>query len=116
MNDQAHVDMTVLRMLQDVLEEGFAGLLMVFMRDSRAKLDSIRTGLAEADTDAVRSSAHTLKGSSANLGANPLAELCLTAEQQAREGNLDGLDELFARIEAEYQCVAAILEKRLEQL
>lgn len=115
MNEQAHVDMAVLEMLEEVLDEGFSGLLSVYLQDAQTKMASLQAGLEQGDADLVRSSAHSLKGSSANLGAQPLAELSLAVEQQAREGNLAGLDRLLEQIEAEFREVAAILERRMDE-
>lgn len=54
------------------------------------QLDARRAALAEAlrtrDHDALRATAHTLKSSSALLGADPLAEACAQVERQAIAG------------------------------
>lgn len=110
MNDQVHIDTATLDMLQDILDDGFAGLLDTYIDDSNQKIESLKEGLNEADSDKVRRSAHSLKGSSSNLGANPMAELCLCVEQRARDGSLDGLDDIVVQIEAEHRTVVGIME------
>lgn len=110
MKDQLHIDMATLEMLQEVLEGGFAGLLETYMEDSSEKVECLKAGMSQADSDLVRRSAHSLKGSSSNLGANALAELCLNVEQQAREANLEGLEEVVSQIEAEHQAVVGIMK------
>ncbi|MEX1033582.1 MAG: Hpt domain-containing protein [Cellvibrionaceae bacterium] len=115
MNDQQHIDPATLDMLEEVLEDGFIGLLETFIDDSRVKIVSLKSGLADANADVVRRSAHSLKGSSSNLGANPMAELCQRVEQQAREENLEGLDDIVEQIEAEYQHVETIMKEKMEK-
>jgi HPt (histidine-containing phosphotransfer) domain-containing protein len=50
----------------------------------------------------IRKAAHSLKSSSASLGAKILAELCRTLEQQARNGDLTQSHTLFQQAEVEY--------------
>ena len=56
----------------------------------RLELDSVRH---EADLGSLSMAVHTLKSSSASVGALRLSGLCATIEQAARHGRLDGLPE-----------------------
>ena len=58
---------------------------------ARAALADMRAALAAGDAEDLRRAAHTLKGSSASLGANDLADACRDVETAARDGRLDGL-------------------------
>src|SRR5690606_39821155 len=98
------------------LEDGFANLLETFLQDSSAKLQGLREALAAEDADGLRRNAHSLKGSSSNLGALQLADLSREVEQLAREGQIDGIGELLAQLDTEYQAVAAVMQERLAQL
>jgi hypothetical protein len=53
------------------------------------------------DPAAVKLVTHTLKSSSASVGALTLAALCATAEQALREDRLEGLPDLLDDLEAE---------------
>jgi histidine phosphotransfer protein HptB len=116
MNNQLHVDMATLDVLQEVLEDSFAGLLATYMEDSQARIESLKVGLLEADVDLVRRSAHSLKGSCSNLGANVMAELCCQVEQQACKDNLDGLHAIIEQIEREFRTVVRIMEDKMQSL
>jgi HPt (histidine-containing phosphotransfer) domain-containing protein len=73
----------------------------------------VRAGLAAGDHEAVRIAAHTLKSSSANLGAGALAEMCKQLEVAARAGTLGpGLPDAQA-LERTYQAVRAALEAEI---
>lgn len=72
---------------------------------------SIRAGLAAADNDKVRAAAHSLKSSSANLGANSLAELCKKLEMAARANALATDAPALPEVEAEYERVCVALQQ-----
>lgn len=108
-----HIDNATLEMLVDILEEGFATLVETFVTDSQFRFAEIRAGLAENDADAVRRAAHSLKGSSGNVGAQQLAELSQRIELAARDGKLAGLDQILAQLESEFLVVKTILSERL---
>ena len=55
--------------------------------------------------------AHTLKSSSANMGAAKLADLCCQLEAAAREGNLEIGPALFAEIRDEFDIVSTALAR-----
>jgi HPt (histidine-containing phosphotransfer) domain-containing protein len=70
-----------------------------------AQLDGRRAAIAEAlrthDRDALRAAAHTLKSSSALLGADPLAEACARVERGATAASGEPeLSALVAGVEA----------------
>jgi HPt (histidine-containing phosphotransfer) domain-containing protein len=52
-----------------------------------------------------------LKGSASNLGAKPMANLCLTMEKQAKQGDLTGMRSLLEQLEARAEAVRQILEE-----
>lgn len=109
-NTGDHIDMETLNMLKEVMEDGFVTLLETYIQDSKVRIDDIRSALAAGDGETVRRAAHSLKGSSGNLGANRMAALCLDVENKGREGQLDGLDIDLSTIETEYKKVSSIMQ------
>ena len=57
-------------------------IIQVYLKITPDTLEKMDAGVAEGDTEQVAQAAHSLKGSSAQLGAEQLAELC---EQLYRE-------------------------------
>lgn len=108
-----HVDMETLNMLKEVMEDGFVTLLETYITDSGARIDAMRAAIEAADSDAIRRAAHSLKGSSGNLGANQMAALCLNVENSSRDGKLDGLDLELIKIEEEYKQVSDIMKSMI---
>lgn len=81
-----------------------------YLRDSVPLLDAIRQGLRQGDLDKVYRAVHTLKSSSANLGANRLADLCRELETQARENAMADGEKHLAQLTTEHRRVCEALK------
>jgi len=90
-------------------------VLHAYLRDTPGHLNTLRNAIAARDTGSLRKAAHSLKSSSANVGAEALAQLCKDMEQLGRNDIIDGTDNLLAALEREFQsasqALGAILEK-----
>lgn len=83
-------------------------------RDSLARLRAQIAGARTADDPAAaRLAAHTLKSSSASVGALKLSALCAQAEQAVREGQLQRLPDLLDQLEHEAVRVDAAVQHLL---
>jgi HPt (histidine-containing phosphotransfer) domain-containing protein len=81
------------------LDEGagpglFEELVDLFVNDAVAHVRALESALATGDARLLERSAHTLKSSSASLGAMQLSELCRALEQVGRNNVLDGAVDL----------------------
>lgn len=93
---------------------GFLSDLVAEYRDDGAiRVADMRTALVAGNAEDLRRAAHTLKSSSASLGANNLAEACRAVEAAAREGQLKGLGANVDAIAAELDEVVTELEARV---
>ena len=102
-----HLDPSVLIALQEVMEDEYPELLDVFLRDSEERLLTLRT----ADNALLlMNTAHSFKGSSSNMGAVRLAELCHELEQRAKQKSLAGIDKLLGEIDGEFAIVRPLYE------
>jgi HPt (histidine-containing phosphotransfer) domain-containing protein len=69
--------------------------------------------LNNLDYEAFYRAAHSLKSSSASLGANYLADLCQALEKLGRSQINDGITELWSQIQVEIERVkTAMAEER----
>lgn len=96
-------DLSKLRDLEEQLED--RALVVTTVNMFLSQLDGRRSALAEAlrsqDHDTLRATAHTLKSSSALLGADPLAEACAQVERNAIAGTSEqDLTALVADVES----------------
>jgi signal transduction histidine kinase/CheY-like chemotaxis protein len=82
----------------------------LYLTGSRTLVASMREAFASEDPDGVCQAAHSLKSSSANLGATDLTELCWTIEGMARDGNLAPAQAVLEQLIAEHERVLLALE------
>jgi len=111
--DRALLDDAALKAIRELDPDNAAGLLAqvvaLYLEASPPLITQIEAGLASGDAPSVRMAAHTLKSSSANVGARQLARLCSTLEQAARAGSLPGAA-AAAQIRQEFGAVRRALE------
>ncbi|MEG4201003.1 response regulator [Microcoleus sp. Pol12A5] len=86
-----------------------------YLEESLKLLQAMKLAIAQGDTQALKRAAHTLKGSSANLSAAPLAQLCGRLEVMSTSGELDRASTLLAQIEGEYDRVKNTLQQELQK-
>ena len=106
MND-THLDRDVLKALREVMEDGYPELLDTFLADSEERLSLLRQ---VDDADKLGATAHSFKGSSSNMGATRLAELCHELEQRAKQKNPEGIEALVGEIDGEFAIVRPLYE------
>jgi len=92
----------------DVVSE----LARLFLEDGPRRLEDIKAALAAGDHEAVRSAAHTLKGSAASICATRTADAALRLEKLAEATDLAGARGAFAALSVE----VAQLEQALRRL
>jgi PAS domain S-box-containing protein len=90
-------------------------LIETFLSDVPRLLDGAKRGLQQGQVDEVRRAAHTLKSNGATFGAMTFSELSRALESLARSGTLEGMTDLIAGIEAEYEPVRIALETMRER-
>ncbi|MGE3537455.1 MAG: response regulator [Candidatus Tectimicrobiota bacterium] len=98
------------------LPRGAASLervLRAYLGTTPPMLVSLREALRQADIATVYRLAHSLKSSSANVGAEALSGLCKELEALARTGTLAGAETLLAPLEEEYAAVCEALRQEL---
>jgi len=85
-NLSAHFDFKLLNDLVEVLsEEQYTEVVQLFIESANKRLNELRGAVKSLDMNAVEFSAHSLKGSSANLGARKLSGMCDTIVDRVRK-------------------------------
>ncbi len=107
------LDMENLKFLQELLSDRFVELINTYLADSQKRVEALAQALTENDLETATHEAHGLKGSSRNIGANPLADLCETMEHQARSGDIVDQQQQLAAIEQNVAAVCTELKKFL---
>lgn len=83
-----------------------ARLVTVYLDKSPTLIADIQAGVSANDADKVKMAAHTLKSSSAYLGASTLADQCNKLEQKAATNDLSDAGKHVKAIATGYQVVS----------
>jgi HPt (histidine-containing phosphotransfer) domain-containing protein len=107
------VDVRTLAALRDLQGEGqpdlLAELITVYLRETPPRLAALHKAVARADAEALGRAAHSLKGSSSQIGAVQVARLCADLEEQAGTTDLRGVAETLRRLDDAFGRVRAHL-------
>ncbi len=83
------LDRDVLEELREVMEDGFADLVRTYLENAPTLVAQLREAAEARELQAMIVPAHSLKSSSANMGAMHLSGLAKAVEIAAREGRLE---------------------------
>jgi signal transduction histidine kinase/CheY-like chemotaxis protein len=87
-----------------------ARLIALYRDDSSQLLADIDNGMKVSDAEAVARAAHTLKSSSANLGATNVAAIARQIENSARNGDLTDMMSSITKLRAQRTVALSELE------
>jgi HPt (histidine-containing phosphotransfer) domain-containing protein len=107
------IDTNVLDDIRDLMEDDFPDLVRRFLEDSADLLDQLDQSIARGDADSVNRAAHTLKSSSAALGALALSEHARQLERLGRSGVLVGAAAEAAAAQVQFARVKETLERQI---
>jgi HPt (histidine-containing phosphotransfer) domain-containing protein len=82
-----------------------------YLDDAVTRVDRLREAVATGDAKTVMLEAHTLKSSSANLGAPGLSVIAKRLEEIGRDGDMAESVPYLERFEDEFAVVKANLEE-----
>ena len=105
------IDMNVVRDLMDLMGSDFNDLVRVYLEDTPKNLTALDRAAKTNDIDALVAPAHSMKSTSANLGALLLADMAKRIEQGARSGDIGEPVLLVAQLQNEYQRAASQLKQ-----
>jgi PAS domain S-box-containing protein len=112
---RADLDTSALDALRDLESSGNPDLLRrlidLYLHDAPELIKKINKGLEAGDAKSIGEAAHTLKSTSANLGARELASVCAALQDVSRSGSCEQAAPLVARIEPLYAGVASALRQ-----
>lgn len=107
------VDASMMKQLQELLGGRFTELVDRFIDDGSRRIGLLRGALDEPDFEVIHAQAHGLKGSSRNMGANGLGNICAEMEECGRKGMGEKLPAQFAALEVEFAAVCQSLRRYL---
>lgn len=94
--------------------EGMLELIDTFLEDAEALVSAIAQANQEEDIQQLQHQAHTLKGTSGNLGLTALYEVCQDIDHLAKQENLASA-ELIQQLETTYQDTVSALKQQCQK-
>ncbi|MGH8806928.1 MAG: response regulator, partial [Noviherbaspirillum sp.] len=112
------LDPAVFDKLREILGPALQQSVAPFLEDTPAYLNQLDQAVQEGNADVARAAAHSIKGSSGNLGAATLAQLAKEVEELAIEQRVAEIRPLVARLRQAYDAVSAVLgtESHIDEL
>ena len=108
------VERAVLDELRTVMGGDVGEVVEDYLRITPEQIAALEESLQASRLERAARIAHTLKGSSGNLGAGSLAALCATLEQNARLARKEAAVEQLSRLRTQFERVAAELRAYLD--
>jgi HPt (histidine-containing phosphotransfer) domain-containing protein len=91
----------------------FAKILTQYLATAAEGMDKLRDAIRTQDATVLHQTAHRFKSSSAQVGALSMAASCQELELLGRTQSLEGADQVFERLKAEYREATHILTSEL---
>ncbi len=118
--DSAVIDPAAIQTIKDLQMEGEPSILSkiieTYLFSTQSNISQIKEDVSDATPHDFQVFAHTLKSSSANLGAMRLSEISKAFEIQCREKTMNNAYDYIKEIETEFIKVKIALRKELSQL
>jgi HPt (histidine-containing phosphotransfer) domain-containing protein len=90
-------------------DEFIADVIESYLAEGQENVDGLAAAAAAGDIEAFGRAAHTLKSTSATVGAMRLSHLCRGLEEAARGGRADGLPGEAQRVQSTWlETIAAL--------
>lgn len=99
--------------LYDLMGEDMSAVYQAFADSLQQNISELETAIGDGNADEVARITHTLKGSSANVGASTLSELCQILMDQARNNDLSQAAEYQTKIKDEIGSLENVLGRFL---
>lgn len=112
----APVDIDNLNMLKDLIGDDLKEILQAYLDTAPDLLIKIDQAVNLSDAEALRLHSHSLKGSSANIGANDLSAHCAELEMMAKNNSLSNAANKAAEIKSNNAVVSEFLQSYMAQM
>ncbi len=94
-------------------DEFLREIVGIFLEDTPLRIDELQQGLRAGDVPKFTRAAHSIKGSSANLGAIALRSVAERLEHDSRTGGLAGVGPQVDAVKAEFARAKAEFDRLL---
>lgn len=113
------LDRSVLASLRELQDDGDPDIIAevggLFLEHSPQKIAAILKAVENGDAKGLQTAAHSLKSSSAYVGAMRLSELSRELEMMGRSQVMDGAEEKAEKLNREYKQVMMELDAEIQR-
>ena len=114
-NTHPEVEESLASLAEDIGDDGVLEVVELFIADTPRAAASVRDAFARTDVETLRRAAHTLKSTSATVGAWKLSFCCMEIERLAKLGKIPECNTHIAAMDAEFAKALAQLERARKQ-
>jgi diguanylate cyclase (GGDEF)-like protein len=107
------LDQNFFNNLREILGPALKHSVGLFLEDTPTYLTQLEHAVNQGDAESARAMAHSIKGSSGNLGATSLAQCAKEVEELALNQQLADIRLLLPQLRQAYDTVAVVLEAEL---
>jgi HPt (histidine-containing phosphotransfer) domain-containing protein len=117
MSGRAVLDPDVVESLRQLTPPGepdvLGEILSLFLDEVPRKIATLRAAVTSGDAVEVQRIAHSLKGSTGNIGARAMYDVCRQLDDRAKSGEVARLQPLVDALDAEYGRVETEIRRLL---
>jgi len=105
----SHINRDALSEMANILEDDFPGMVKAFIENTTKLIQQLSVHILKNDAASFILTIHSLKGSSRNMCADDLADICIRYEILAKSKTLESIDSELTALIKEFECVKASL-------
>jgi two-component system, sensor histidine kinase and response regulator len=108
------LDPAIFAQLSELMGSELADIVDTYLRDTSAQIASMSAALAQGDFEGLKRCAHSLKSSSASVGAVAVQSASLALEAHGRiSGGLDETEAMIAAVRSAFELVRPLLLQKI---
>jgi PAS domain S-box-containing protein len=113
----AVLDLEAFQALEEMLGQDtvLVDVIEHYLEEAPKLLQTLTLAVAEGNVTALEQAAHSLKSSSAMLGAIQISQLCQQLETMGEQNTLTGATELLSRLRREYETIEVALQQQRDR-
>lgn len=109
-----HEKLDILYTIQPENEPDFVkNILHIFISSTEENIMLLEASFTNNNIDDMTRAVHTIKSSSANIGAMELMRICMEMETDCRQNRLHGIDKQIETVKAEFNRTKSYLKEQI---
>ncbi len=109
-----YLDKDAVDELKAIMEDDIVMLFETYLEDSNEKLAELEKSILSSDHEAIRQIAHSLKGSSRNVGAVHLADIFNFLEDNARAEKFIEPQPAIEKIQSSFEATVQLIKQEFD--